>query len=58
LTLHVGDPAVGYYPNGRGESMKLKHATSNVTDRDGCVVALGRAVSMLNDRLAALEADR
>jgi hypothetical protein len=57
LTLHVDDPAVGYHPEGwqRGP-MKLKHDSSTATDRDGCVVGLGRAVLALNDRLAALEA--
>jgi ribosomal protein S27AE len=45
LTLHRDDPMVGYHPEGgRCGSMKLRHAHSTVTDRDGCIVGLGRAV--------------
>jgi hypothetical protein len=61
LTLHSDDPAVGYYPESLGDRagpMRLRHAHSTVTDRDGCIVALGRAMSMLNDRIAAMEVNR
>lgn len=54
LTLHVDDPAEGYQEVPSGP-MKLRHVHSTVTDRDGCVVALGRAVLTLNERLADLE---
>lgn len=55
LTLHVDDPCVGYHPDADGP-IRLRHGTSTFTpDADGCVIALGRAVGALNDRLAELE---
>ena len=48
LALHKDDPTVGYAPDSEEPAnLKLKHATSALTDQDGCIVALGRAVREL-----------